>query len=269
MKKLIGRLLGRQRESDHLDPQAFGNLLLQEMSQTLPDLRYEPIEDDFGVMVSMPGTDFQGQAYFGNVYQAYLKQPDQLDDLIANYIHTLAQAAAAQAPQDTDIEKLVVLLRPQAYIEVAGDELITRPFTGDMCMVLMEDSSTSLRSIKAEDLSPIGLTEEDAFERALENLHHMIGPLTTEDLSGMKFVTAESGLALGQPILEARQTNAPPKAIFIHDRNAYFEVTLDTPEAGEMLLQYADALMAREETFSNMVLFFEEGEWRAVTPSAT
>lgn len=95
--------------------------------------------------------------------------------------------AAQTGPGTVAIDKLIPAIRPDRDI-VPG--MVTRAFAGDVTIVLMHNSETLLMPVKQSDLKSAGLSEDDAWLAAGENLRPYIASGRAQDIDGcMSFET--------------------------------------------------------------------------------
>ena len=95
---------------------------------------------------------------------------------------------------------------------------------GDLIAVLVQKDGELSRSLTAEDLSTLRLTEAEAWSLAITNLRTQIGALErTPNAQGAEVVTARSGLALSNLLLpETCRAGGANFDAFVVDRATYF-----------------------------------------------
>lgn len=157
-----------------------------------------PVDDRTFVTKNGDGTEVT--IFVDNAYQQYLSQPDQLDAVITRF--TAAFTAKEQAP---GLDQLTLIVRPSDYVTQSlapGASLASfpaaRPLAGDLSMFLAIDSPETVRTASLDDLKNWGLTEEQAWNRAVSSVKARVGPLGFAQLEGepdSSALVADSGLA--------------------------------------------------------------------------
>lgn len=200
----------------------------------------------------------------GNAWSDVLAGADR-SVTVARFVG-LALAPPTTATVSADRARLVVVLRPQAYLDSVSPELraalITRPFAGDLHAVLMLDSPETLQTVSRGALANIGVDETGAFAAAAENLRVRMGPLVREKVERIETVDAGSGLATGGLWLpEACKPDSPERLVLVYRRNAYIVADGADRDAREDFAAAVQTL-TREGAFSATPLTCTGGAWR-------
>ena len=121
------------------------------------------------------------------------------------------------------------------------------------------------RSLSAEDLAALRLTEAEAWALAVRNLRGQIGALDrTTNAQGAEVVIASSGLALSNLLLpETCRADGVNFDVFAVDRTTYFYADQRVPSATSMLAGYSAQLLQANQTYSDQLISCIEGRWYA------
>lgn len=150
-----------------------------------------------------------------NAYREYVSGPDQLESILSRFATTLAQINASAG-----VDQLVLIVRPSDYIARAlGQQsmpdkgLAARPLAGDLALFLAVDSPTSIRTANVDDLKLWGLSERQAWDKAVLSIKARVGELAFAQLEGepnSSLLVADSGLA---PSILADASFCGPQAL--------------------------------------------------------
>lgn len=206
------------------------------------------------------------------VYHQYSADPSHLQTYV-NGLTSTASAAIQALGSDSfvpDRARVVLVVRPSAYSAsmraVPGSPAgLWRPFVGDLIAVLVQKDGELSRSLTAEDLSTLRLTEAEAWSLAITNLRTQIGALErTPNAQGAEVVTARSGLALSNLLLpETCRAGGANFDAFVVDRATYFYADQRVSSATSMLASYAGQLLQTSETYSDQLISCIDGNWYA------
>ncbi|MCB9960629.1 MAG: hypothetical protein R3C00_03305 [Hyphomonas sp.] len=211
--------------------------------------------------------------YTDNTYAKYIQEPERKDELIAR----LAAAGRALVKQGEDAfglpddyrEALVVILRQKDYgtVETGGKAplLVTRPFAGDLNMLLALDSATTLKPVTTELISASGLAVDELYDLAFANTRKRMGELEIAQDEGVEIVYAGTGLATGHLALpESCDMDTAPYYALVLDRDTYARAP-DKPAGGaRRLAEAARDIRATPNGFSSSLIHCSGGEWLAV-----
>jgi hypothetical protein len=194
-------------------------------------------------------------------YTQYLKDPTQLQPLVDKLASTAAFALdkGGQAPSKPDVDK-----------NRAGG--LWRPFVGDLILVLVENDPDKIQSLTAAELKLAGLTEDQAWKRASENLQTQIGPLQrSKNPQGAEIITASSELAPSNLLLaDACKSGGANFDAIIVSRDTYLYANQVVQSASASLTSYAEGkLKSGEEIYSESLISCINGRWSASKLFAT
>ncbi len=157
-----------------------------------------PVDDHTFVAKNSDGEEIT--INIDNAYAAYLAKPDDLDSLIQRF--TSIFSASEQA---AGLDQLTVIVRPSDYVTQSLSPRASlnafpspRPLAGDLSVFLAIDSPETIRTASLDDLKKWGLTEAEAWNRAISSIKARIGPLGFAKLEGepdSSVMVANSGLA--------------------------------------------------------------------------
>ena len=166
-----------------LSPTAFRDRLAESMTSAT-GFPAKPIDERTFVTKNSDGTEVT--IFIDNAYQQYLSRPDELDTVIARFT-----AAFAAKETTAGADQLTVIVRPSDYLTQtlsASASLASfpapRPLAGDLSTFLAVDSPETVRIANVEDLKRWGLTEEQAWTRAMASIQARVGPVGFAQLEG-------------------------------------------------------------------------------------
>jgi hypothetical protein len=204
------------------------------------------------------------------MYRSYVSDPGDLAFYVGKLVGPAGEGLKALDGQGAPLDRnrLVVLLRPDAYLKSAEEsrvEIVWRPFAGDMIAVLAQEDQGMFRYHPKQDLAAAGLNEVDAWALALDNLRKQHGSMQrTPNQAGAEHVTAPSGVATGFLALpESCQVDGPDYDAHVVDRDSYFRADLGKPDASPMLAGYVAELLASPPVYSSNLLSCLDGHWYA------
>jgi hypothetical protein len=136
-----------------------------------------------------------------------------------------------------------------------------------MIAVLMVDGEEQMRVVNKPGLEMLGLTVDQAFDRALKNLRARVGHVEIGKELGVEFAYANSGLATGTLLYaDACAAKGPEKYVLVPDRNTYVSVLVSDKAAAEAFWRLAKGLIASGESASRSVLLCRSGRWTVASP---
>ena len=221
----------------------------------------------------------EAQLFIDNTYSLYKDSPADREFLIERLAgFAVSNIVRGEEIGTTDRERLVVLLRPENYLRGTGTlfedapKLVSRPFAGDLFALLMLDSPTALRAVRVEDLSDLGLSQDEAFGLATTNLRNLMGPVerVIDEETGIEIVGAPSALGSGVLWLpEACTAETEPYVVHLWDRDSYIAAKFSDSQALEAFSIMTANMIAAQDTLHNTILYCIDGEWVAATPELT
>lgn len=126
----------------------------------------------------------------------------------------------------------------------------------------MIDGQDRMAVVSEESLNRLGLTAEQAFERALINLPARLGELSVAHEMGLEIVSADSGLATGALLLpDACRSGGSENLVLVSARNTYFSVNSRDKVAVETFWTLANGLRSDGASLSQTVLSCRSGRW--------
>ena len=254
-----------------MSPKAFREFFIARLEAAAPGTRVRRLDDET-ILVTLPGRQ-SDRTHLRMAYIEYLRDPTQAEDVASRVIATLRQDEAELA---ANADRLVVILRPPKPIVEHGDadagELIKRPFAGDLVQVLAIDSAAAIRYAQIEDLRELGLSEDQAWARALANLPARMGALDAGPMEGMEELIAvgnDSGLAPSALLLPgACDPGEDGLPILVLARHFFVQ---PADEAGPTIAGFwrlARFEATSPEAFSRKVIACRGGRWATLEPPA-
>lgn len=264
---LLGCARGAESADAEMSPKAFREFFIGYGQQALPGAQFTRIDNDT-VEVVQPG-DVAVRLSLKTAYVEYLRAPEAQDLIAGALIATLREGDVV-----ADAERLVAILRPAGHdVEIgvtSRGELITRPFVGDLVQVLAIDSEESISYATVDVLQTLGLSEEQAWARARENLQERIGRLDVgpmEEAPGLIAVNSESGLAPSSLLLPsacAQGANLRPLLVLARH---FFIMPADTEsQTTRAFWNLARYEATNPDRFSGKVIACREGRWTVAEP---
>lgn len=271
---LLALSCSKPSSAQTLSPSAFRDVVASEIAKRYPTLCIEkPNASSIHVgRTRQACNDAVVNTAF--IYQQYVNDPTKLQVYVAA-LTSVAFAAldSVDRPQSTRLDRarLVAVIRPKAYAEslrsnegkVGG---LWRPFVGDLIAILVQRDGAISRSLTADEVKALNLTEAEAWELALHNVRAKIGSLArSANSQGAETVTAESGLAVSNLWLpEACSRAGANFDVFVVSRDTYFYADQRNPAATSTLAGYvAELLKSGQETYSDNLLSCIDGRWYA------
>ncbi|UPT62524.1 MAG: hypothetical protein M0D54_19570 [Hyphomonadaceae bacterium JAD_PAG50586_4] len=255
-----------------LSSATFRDAVANEIARQYPDLCVEAVDEHTLHLGRSQESCSEAVLNTSYVYQQYSADPANLQTYV-NGLTSTASAAIQSLVTGSfvpDRARFVVVVRPSAYaatMRAAPGSLggIWRPFVGDLIAVLVQKDGEKSRSLTAEDLAALRLTEAAAWNLAMTNLREQIGALDrTTNAQGAQVVSASSGLALSNLLLpETCSAGGVNFDAFVVDRATYFYADQRVPSATSMLAGYAGQLLQTSETLSDHLISCIDGNWYA------
>jgi hypothetical protein len=267
---LVGALLGCGRGTasaeTEMSPKAFREFVIAHGQHVLPDAQFRRIDDET-VEVVRPG-GASTRLSLKVAYVEYLRAPEGPEVIADALIAALREGEVA-----ADVTRLVAILRPAGHnVEVGskGRGLITRPFVGDLLQVLAIDSEESISYATAEVLGTLGLTEDQAWAQARENLPERIGRLdigAMEDAEEFVAVNSESGLAPSSLLLpSACAQGASGRPLLVLARHFFIMPANAEPQTTQAFWNLARYEATNPDRFSGKVIVCSDGRWTVAEP---
>jgi hypothetical protein len=138
--------------------------------------------------------------YIDTVYEQYRSEPSDLDQILRRFAAIMTRHQA-----EAQSDQLVVIVRPSDYVSASVGTsakldvfLAPRALAGDLSLFLAIDSPESIRTAQSSDLVRWGLTESDAWAKAISAIKQKVGPIGFARLEGepdSSLLVSESGLA--------------------------------------------------------------------------
>jgi len=254
-----------------MSPKAFRELFIARAQESLPGTRFKRLDDET-IEITLPGKQ-RDRASLRMAYIEYLRRPEDVEEVIDRVIATLSQDEAELA---ANADRLVVILRPPRPTVEFGPsdpgELISRPFAGDLIQVLAIDSAAAIRYAQPEDLREVGLSEDQAWARALANLPTRMGALEAgpmEDAEDLIAVGADSGLAPSALLLPGAcrpGENGPP--VLVLARHFFVQPADEAGPTTAGFWRLARFEATSPEAFSRKVIACRDGRWATIEPPA-
>ena len=225
------------------------------------EISFAPVADDEQV-----GTIFTDYAY-----QKYKEDPERLDEIIDHWISSIP--IGQEINTEDARNRLVVVLRPSNYLEgLPGEyreEIVHRPFVGDLIAMLMLDSPTALSSATRDLLEENDLSEDEAFIVAEPNTRRLIGDIYRDDLEGIELLESSNGLITALPWLpESCRLGQPSSAMMIVDREFVLRIDEDAgEEATDLFMNISADMISKRESLATGVLMCTDGDWEFVDPN--
>jgi|GEM_PF-4019132 len=258
-------------DEDVMSIQQFTQVFHETLESRFPEAEFEragPSEIEFA---SGPDSDEPGKIYTDYAYSVYESDPQSLDAVIDRWISAL--------PLNGDIDtsdaanRLVIVLRPIDYLqsipESHREQMVHRPFQGDLLAMMMLDSPTTLASASLDMLEEEGIDVDDAFILAEANTRRLMGDVYGENYDGIEVLESSNGLITGLPWLpETCRAGGPDIAMMVMDRDFVMKVDFDpNSEPFNRFMDAAAGMIMDGETFSTGVLLCTDGNWRFMAPT--
>lgn len=237
---------------------AFRDAFIARLRTADPTARTEIVNDS---TITIERGDLTGSVFVENVYAGYVRDPAQLDFHLDKLLRLVANTSP-DAPQG--VNQLVLVARHVDYGRSVGAEVLMRPLAGDVGLLLAFDTPTALAGALESSVAEQGLSSDEAFARAVENLPDRVGDLDVQKFehANVFHITSDSGLATGLLALPDLWRNGVPDcAIFVVTRKAFLWCDLADGQAVDALRQFAKVVKVPDPV-SKTLLALENGVWR-------
>ena len=271
----LGLSAGAYAAEDHtMSVLEFRNAIISAMqSEYEGELCVKRLSDD-SFRAGPKEDDCEYYAYLDSAYAAYQEAPVQGADMIGQTATDYVRLMTAGIDETNFEERLVVQLRPTSYMadsdkeENPLKELVARGFAGDMVAVLMLDSAETLAAVSAGQLAEHGLSEDRAFQLAVDNTRARMGEVHVDEYRKIDFMSSANGLISGQVWLpETCNAQSRDAVYFVYDRNGIMAVNLDNVLGISNLIAVANGLVVQGESLTSSVIRCKSGQWTQLWPS--
>ena len=258
-------------ENDLLSREEFTQRFLLEAQDRHPDIDFDQVDEGSISYGQDEDADDRGMMFTDYAYDLYLEDPDQLIDVIDQWISALPLGEEIDLSDVAN--RVVVVIRPPSYLTSVHEDLrketIHRPFVGDMVAIMMLDSPEALSTVSFKLLEENNLTVDEAFILAESNSRRLIGEVYSEDYNGIEVLGSSNGLITSLPWLpETCREGVPPFAMMIIDREYVMRVdTTGESEAFRIFMQAATEMILANESLGTGVFFCSDGAWVFATPT--
>ena len=257
---------------------AFRDEMLKRISTAFPEVSFETIGPDTIKYDGPLDDDMEGQIFVDNSYQLYRGDPDDIDNIIGRIVdnfETFNTEEEVEEIEDAEfLEALILIVRPENYSSDIPDmeiNFVSQPFVGDLAQLLAFDTPEALRFVTVEELEERGMSPDQVFPIAADNIGAHMGEVVEEPLGNLTILYTENGLGTSLPLLPgACASETPDHAFWIVDRESMLRADLENDTSGEILLELAyTAVNAMQNGYgmSTAIMTCIDGEWGAVTPS--
>lgn len=233
-----------------------------------PKSKVELVDDDSLRVVGPGDKAVDGvTVYVGNAYERYQNSPDALETIIDQMARTAVSAGAPAVAK----ENLVVLIRPEEYVQpvIKGEKtkLIWRRFAGDFVEVVAIDNGETFQMAMVEDVEPLFGDEASVWAQARANSLAKMGKMNIEALEpGVWTITNESSLALDFVIQPDTwqalgvSITGDPVAVFLQRNLLLLTDGGDKDRLGRVAM-FVDQLAGDPEIISTTLFTRHNGVW--------
>lgn len=257
-----------QAEPKTLTPAQFTAAVVAAAYEKDPDLDIKVV-GDLQIAGVMQGTEAAANLAYS--YSQYLGDTSLLDTILANWAITLTHS---QVTGGDISERLVFVSRHVDYLNVpGGDTTIARPIGGDQIAVLMLDSPSSLTMVAQATIDEAGISNEDAWGLAAENLLVRLGATTWDQIGrDMPYAMgAQSGLATGllahpDQCGTGKNEMGDGRIVLVADRDNLLSTIAGDAESERMFWAFAAPLLGTGALLSDTPLKCVNRQWVTVDP---
>ncbi len=256
-------------QSQPLSQTQFRDAVADRIATLQPEARIA-IRDQLGLSVTIANGE-TWQVNLDNGYAEYTATTDQLSAIVDRWAHFVIRPERTRDPA-----AVVVVLRSYPVIQAYQDfrsqnggsgVVLSRPFKGDLHEALVFDSPQSLEYASVESLREAGLTIEEAWALAPNNVPARMGAVEVGEttLAGILIVGGGNGLAPSLLVDPSICTRVPyaDALIFVSARDTFF-VGSGTQEAEANFRGFARFLIERGESMSRVLLQCRAGRLETV-----
>jgi hypothetical protein len=220
-----------------LAPTEFRDAVIAALRTQTPGAEIE-LRDSLGITVRDASNTERPefQVNLDNAYRDYQASPGDLARIIDHWV----RFATLPLENSQMAERVVSIVRARSTVDAMTDALneertdssssastmIWRPLAGDLVEILVFDGAETIQYAMQESLSEVGLTIDQAWGLAPQNLPHRLGEMQLGGVAGadrLVYVTGGNGLA-PSTLLEGgvcAHGNFNAHMFLVVDRNAY------------------------------------------------
>jgi hypothetical protein len=257
---------------DLMSPAQFQELYTQRVVGAAPGTAVTPL-GALSLRITPPSGDEDNglTVNLDRAYAEYSAGPDDVETILDRWVRFATQPIEnAQMP-----ERIVSVLRTRSHVDgytraMSGDgqalRLVWRPFAGDLVEMIAFDSAEAIQFGTEDTLSDIGLSAEQAWALAPQNLPARLGALEHAVLApGVTWVGGGNGLA-PSVLTNAGWCGAPENAnalYLIVDRDSF--LMAERPTGVDAIRRVRDGMLRDGNAFSATLLACEGGRLQAQT----
>jgi hypothetical protein len=268
MLVMVATLCGGAWAQKPETPLAFRDDFISALKAADPAMKIE-ITDTLGLKIGheLPLGSF---VTLDNSYQRYLADPSHRSDIFAQMIRQVRDVLNPPPEYADAKQRLIAMPRPRDYLKglpVAiseKDTLTSRPFVGDLILVLMIDGDERLEAVSAGRLAKLGLDTDGAFKLAAENLPKRLGELHQEKVGPILYTNAKSGIAVALLGLPDACTKSPDsqQLVLVANREYFYSVPTADKAAVDQLTNVARGMIRDGVSLSHALIECRAGVWR-------
>jgi hypothetical protein len=260
------------RAQQVLTHQEFGDAAVALLQHMAPEAQLER-RDPLSVIVRRPNHEIpEFTVNFDNAYNEYVRDPAALTEILDHFVRF-----AVDPRENVQMrERIVVVLRPRAMIDefqamqtadAPPSELVWRPFAGDLIEIIAFDGAETIQYAMVHTLQEIGVSPEEAWRIAPDNLPARLGSLEAQAVQGSEnlvFVTSANGLTPSSLTNFCTVEGSEGVIVLVVDRNGYVMAERNHPAAMRQLRALYNEL-GNGGSMSMTPLACQGGRMRAVT----
>lgn len=199
MKRLLALLscfFGIACTSQAMTPAQFTDEFAKALHSASPSSKVV-VKADFEIMLTT-ATGQESALFLDNAYDEYLKDPEEVKDIIQRYAVSLLEAKGSDAAIDRDLVVPIIKDRqwPSEMQSLKREGLRQAPenvfedFNGQLVVVYAEDGPTSIRYLTPDNLEKGGLSRTELRSLAIRNLKRILPEIELHKGPQVSMITA-------------------------------------------------------------------------------
>lgn len=198
----------------HMDKKLFTEAYLAMFRQYFPDFVFTE-EGEFEISINVPGGK-RFTAFLDNTYMECQADPESMEEVMVRYVTSLGKLINQQDSEEEEVllpENIMPVVRSSADMEYfresgMGDKLVFKPYNDELYVFFVEDTETTVRYLVEDDLEVLGMSVEQVYRLAIENLSGNLPEIKCNGDNGLYSIvvggTYESSLILWKELLSEK-----------------------------------------------------------------
>lgn len=125
-------------------------------------------------------------------YREYRNDPTRLQELLDNYIQSVAEVVSAEFDTDLHIEQLLPVIKHKSYVDSAGklqaqdsdattgEGLYFESLNSELVVLFVQDNARSVRFLSRASVAQLGVATEQLRQRAVQNFRKRLSGVQSQ-----------------------------------------------------------------------------------------